>query len=376
MGASDSAARPRILVVGPLPPPTHGVSVMTQTLLDSSLSRRYDLAHLDTADRRGVSNIGRFDVGNVRLAALHGLRFVSLLLRQRIDFVYVPLAPNVLGFMRDALFVGPALLAGLPVVLHLHGGGYDALIHHAQLPVRRLARAILGHAHRVIVLGDSLREMLHGVVDPARITVVPNGVPESDTDVAGVRTADGRMRVLFLGNLIPGKGYADLLESVQRLLDDDVDVDVTFAGGVVDTAVHAGVLAAVRYGADRIRFTGSVDAHARARLLGNSDVLVLPTRYEHEAHPLVILEAMAAGLPVVSTRHAAIAETVIDGTTGLLVEKRDVDGLTAALRSLVEQPELRTALGRAGRQRYRDEYTVAHWAARMSRVFDSADSSS
>jgi glycosyltransferase involved in cell wall biosynthesis len=138
--------------------------------------------------------------------------------------------------------------------------------------------------------------------------------------------------------------------------------------------MHAAALSAVRHGPDRVRFAGIVDVQERARLLRRSQVLALPTYYEHEAHPLVILEAMATGLAVVSTRHAAIAETVVDGTTGLLVEKQDVDDLTAALRRLAERPALRTDLGRAGRQRYLDRYTLEAWAEKMGTVFDSAGS--
>ncbi|MGH7447088.1 MAG: hypothetical protein ACRELT_05990, partial [Longimicrobiales bacterium] len=82
------AAKRTILVIGALPPPYHGGSVVTQTLLESALADRYDLLHLDITDRRGVENIGRLDAGNVWLAAAHGSRFLAMLLRNRIDIVY------------------------------------------------------------------------------------------------------------------------------------------------------------------------------------------------------------------------------------------------------------------------------------------------
>jgi glycosyltransferase involved in cell wall biosynthesis len=264
------------------------------------------------------------------------------------------------------------MLRGAPVVLHLHGGRYDGFVAAAPAPVRRLARAIFGRAERVIVLGESLRGMLEGLVAPDRIEVVPNGVAELYDTGSVAAERGGRMRILFLGNLIPGKGYVELIRAVQALLDDGVDVEVTFAGGVADGAVHERALAEVRYGADRVRFAGSVDAVAKAGLLRGSDVLALPSYYENEGHPLVLLEAMAAGLPVVSTRHAAIPEIVVPGETGLLVKGRDVTALTAALRTLAEQPDLRAAMGRAARERYARRFTATQWAERMAQVFDRA----
>lgn len=361
----------RILVVGPVPPPHHGVAVMTRTLLDSALSARFDIVHLDTSDRRGVQNIGRIDAGNVWLAAVHGVHFVKLLMCNAVDIVYVPVSQNSPGFLRDSLFLIPAMLRRVPIVLHLHGGRYDAFVRLAPAPVRALARFVFRRAASIIVLGESLKGMLDELAAASRIHVVPNGVSDPRDRMDAVNDDVGAgMRILFLGNLIPTKGYVELLTAVQMLLDEGLDVAVTFAGGVADDGAHRRALSLLRYGPDRIRFVGSVDAAAKAVLLRSADVLALPSYYENEAHPLVILEAMAAGLPVVSTRHAAIPETVVDGQTGVLVEQRDVAGLAAALRRLAEQPELRRAMGRAARQRYADGFTVARWTHDMAAVFD------
>ena len=371
MSAGFRQARcPRVLVIGPVPPPYHGVAVMTRALLDSGLAERFEVLHLDTSDRRDVANIGRLDLGNVQLALVHGTRFMRLLARSQMDVVYAPLSQNTLGFLRDALFLVPALAAGVPVVLHLHGGRYGEFVRSAPVPVRGLARSIFKRASRVIVLGETLRGMLRGLVADGQISVVPNGV--ADAAVAPRESAGGaRMRIIFVGNLIPSKGYTELLDAVQTLLDEGMDVDVTFAGGVADAAVHGKALAGVRYGEDRVRFAGSVDAHVRAELLAASDVLVLPSHYGNEAHPLVLLEAMAAGLPVVSTRHAAIPEIVVDGATGLLIEPRDTAGLAAALRRLAQRPDERLAMGRAARRRYEERFTLPRWTERMIAVFES-----
>lgn len=360
----------RILVVGAVPPPYHGGSVVTQTLLTSALAERYDLRHLDTTDSRGVENIGRLDAGNVWLAALHGARFMAMLVRSRIDMVYLPVAQNTLGFLRDALFLAPAVIRGIPLVVHLHSGNYGEFARTAPLPVRALIRTLLGRAQRVIVLGSVLKPMLDGIVRSERIAVVPNCVPDH-VSATGRAAQPGRtMRVLFLGNLIPGKGYGELIRAAELLAEAGVDLELVLAGGGMAERTRRQILAESTI-ADRIRFTGPVDGAEKNVLLSEADVLALPSYYENEAHPLVILEAMAAGLPVVSTRYVAIPEMVEDGVTGLLVAPRDSAELAAALRGLAEDPSMRRRMGDAGRARYLEEFTVTQWVERMTRVFDS-----
>lgn len=363
-----TARRLRVLVAGPVPPPWHGVAVMTRALLDSSIGERFEILHLDTSDRRDVQNIGRLDVGNVRLAVVHGSRFAALLLRKRADLVYVPVSQNTLGFMRDALFLVPALLRGVPLVLHLHGGGYGAFLRSAPGPVRSLARLVFARARRVVVLGESLRGMLQDVTPRERVVVIPNGVSDM-TVPAKVYRQGGPMRILYLGNLIPTKGYRELLEAAQTLLDEGVDVTATFAGGVADRVAHARVLASVRYGQDRIRFAGTVEGDAKRALLHGADVLVLPSYYDNEAHPLVLLEAMSAGLPVVSTRHAAIPE-IVTSESGILIEPQSVSALVEALRRLARDADLRRAMGRAGRRRYEERFTIERWTERITDLLE------
>lgn len=358
-----------MLVVGPLPPPYHGCSVVIRNLLESRLTREFDLIHLDTADRRGIDNIGRLDARNVWLAGVHGAAFLRLLATSRPDVVYVFVAQNSLGFLRDALFLSPAALRGVPYVLHFQSGRFGEFYRTAPAPVRTLIRTLVSRAARAIVLGHSLVPMLEGLINAERIAVVPNAI----TDVTGSippRRENGRVRALYLGNLMPDKGYIELISAARALLAEGLDMEFVFAGAVSDAAAHERAREAASGARDRIRFVGPVAGDAKTALLRTADLLVLPTHYESEGHPLVLLEAMAAALPVVSTRHVAIPETVLHEVTGLLVDVHDTAGLASAIRRLATDPKLRLRLGEGGRARYLEQYTVTRWAERMAAVFD------
>ncbi len=117
--------RPTVLLVGPTPPPVHGVSVHTRMLLETpALHRCCRVAHLDTADRRSLKNIGRFDLQNVRLAVLHLARYTGMLRRKRPTAVYVQVSQTALAYLRDGLLILLAKAFGARVVTHLHGGSF------------------------------------------------------------------------------------------------------------------------------------------------------------------------------------------------------------------------------------------------------------
>jgi glycosyltransferase involved in cell wall biosynthesis len=120
-------------------------------------------------------------------------------------------------------------------------------------------------------------------------------------------------------------------------------------------------------GVDRhVTFTGQrSDVPA---LLAAADVFVLPSLYE--GLPLVALEAMAVGRPIVGTRVCGTDEVVADGVTGRLVEARDAAALATALLEVLLQPDLRARWGDAGRRRFAEQFTAARMARQMADVYE------
>jgi len=362
-------------VIGPTPPPYHGGSVATEYVLNSSLRDGFELIHLDTSDRRGLENAGRFDLTNVALAFVHGARFVRLLLARRPDVVYIPVAQNRLGFWRDFLFFLPSRLLGKRIVVHVHGGHFGEFYARTDPLTRWLVRWSLRGVRRAIVLGERLRPILDGLVPPDRIAVVPNGVADEHGGVPPEAIGAGRSgrRVVYLGTLTRTKGFGVVLEAAGRLLEELPDVEYVLAGELHDGEARsiAAPYRTERY-RDRITFPGVVAGREKAELLRGADVFVFPSFYPYEGHPYVILEAMAAGLPVVTTAHGAIPEMVTDGKNGYLVPQRDPDALAGRIRELLEDDGLRTRMAAASRRRYLESFTVERWAERMAAVFRAA----
>jgi glycosyltransferase involved in cell wall biosynthesis len=197
-------------------------------------------------------------------------------------------------------------------------------------------------------------------VDHDRIHVIPPGAAGPFFDLGAARLAapptrpatDGHrpVRLLFVGGDFERKGGAVLLSALAGL---DAQLDVVTQSPVAERTgmtVHLGV----RPG------SGTLDA-----LYAGSDVFVLPTAAD--ASPHVVLEAMAAGLPVVSTPVGAIPEMVDHGRTGLLVPAGAPDALRAALERLSD-PVVRARMGAAAHARARERFDAATNAARVLEV--------
>ena len=365
---------PPVIVVGPVPPPAHGVAVATALTLASPLLRaRFSLYHLDTSDRRGLGTIGRFDVANVALALLHTGRCWRLARRLRPVLVYLPLSQGPAGLLRDWALIGAARLAGARYVVHLHGGGYDRFFRAAAPPVRRMLGDVLRGAEAAVVLGDSLVPMVAAIAPDARVAVVPNGAPPAIGDAERPRRGgDGPVRVLYLSGLRPSKGIFELLEAAARLHGEGAPAAFVVAGAWDEEAER---LRAERFVRERglagvVTFTGPVSGAAKAEAYRSADVFVLPSHAEGQ--PFVVLEALSAWLPVVASDTGVIPDMVRDGVNGYVVPPKDVDALTARLRDLVADPALRAAFGDESRRLYLERFSLEQSQRLLADVFAAA----
>lgn len=225
----------------------------------------------------------------------------------------------------------------------------------------------------VICISDFCRSQLMALVDPvhwAKLLVVHCGIDLSQFEpVERAPRRGAPLRVLCVGRLVPEKGQSVLLDALARLRDAGTAVEVTLvADGPCRAALERqadelGVAGAVT-------FTGNVGQDEIADRYREADVFCLPSFAE--GVPTVLMEAMATGLPVVSTSIAGIPELVTDGESGLLVAPGRADLLADALRMLAHDPDRRSAMGRAGRATVQKEFDVDGTSAALASIFRDA----
>ncbi|HSB38404.1 MAG TPA: glycosyltransferase family 4 protein [Gaiellaceae bacterium] len=237
-----------------------------------------------------------------------------------------------------------ARLARVPVrVFTAHGWSfvaYTGLAGRLYLLVERLMRPLTS---AVVCVSEASRAqgLVARACNPARTVVIHNAV---DVRSFGSRAeANGPVRVVSVGRFAYPKDFSTLLEALERIGSDCRAALVGEGPGLQE--VTSGIVARGLSG--RVELLGA--RGDVAGVLAASDIFVLSSR--SEGLPVSILEAMAAGLPVVATDVGGVTEAVVDGETGLVVPPADPEALAAALERLVVDGGLRRRLGAAGRAR-------------------------
>ena len=355
------SAQPSVLMIGPVPRIYGGISAVTGAILDSELPSHCRLTYLAEGTRQGA-------LAKLHSAVTATARLVWLLARRQVDLLHLHVGDGS-SFYRHMLYAALGWLARTPVLLHWHtpgtGEAQDAGLANGLQ--RRLARWGVNHASRVFVLSPAWAEALallsgHPHAD-RRMVVLPNPV-----DCALIRPPDDPAQrqadmVLFLGDFSRRKGVRDLLAAAPAVLRRRPAARFVLAGGAppADVALQAEALGGA------VEFPGFVRGADKVRRLQEAALLVLPSYAE--GLPVAVLEAMAAGLPVVTTPVGGMPDIFRDGVNGLLTPPGDVPALANALSRLLGDAELRQTMGRHNRQQALEEFAVPQYVQRLLDVY-------
>ncbi|MCZ8186906.1 MAG: glycosyltransferase family 4 protein [Beijerinckiaceae bacterium] len=281
-------------------------------------------------------------------------------------FVHVNFGDRGSAFRKGLIILASALV-GAPTLLHLHAA--ELVEFHAEgTPLRRwLLRLPFRQASAIIVLGRLWKDWLVRDlgIDAGKIDILCNGVPVVPTPRT-FTTEPGRTRtILFLGLLTERKGISDFLAALSLLPGEAPPWRAIIAG-------HGDV---PRYTAladelglsGRVEFIGWVGQADVRRLLCSVDMMVLPSY--HEGLPLVILEALGCGAPVITTPVGAIPEFLEQGSEVLLVPPGDRAALSARMLDLLADPALQQSLSDRGLERFRARFTLEAFLSDMLAIY-------
>ena len=160
----------------PKTPPYHGVSVAIEKLLGDDVRIKFDVYHVDLADRRGIQHVDKPDLFDVALFFRQFFQAIKIVISKRPSIAYLPISQKTIGFLRDSFFILLFLVGGCRVILHLHGGDFRNWYEQRSRIFRIFIQSILRSIDVMIVLSESFKTLFEGLIPPQKIAVVPNGV--------------------------------------------------------------------------------------------------------------------------------------------------------------------------------------------------------
>lgn len=366
-------ARSSILIIGPEPPPFTGMEIATRALLDELDGAGVLYHRVNTADPHdALARRGQWTMHNITEAVGDLAGAAAVCFPRRVGAVYIPIAQEFPGLIRDMAFIVIAIVSRRPFIVHLHGGSFCTYFDSRSRIVKAILRATIGRAALGIVLTERLRPALACVLPDERIIEVHNGI---DFDTESMFESDERhshVQILFFSSLFPTKGTLVFLEALSLVRRQGIEFRATMAGTWPSEDIKSETITfAMDHGVyDFVEFTGGAYGDEKARLFAKSDIFCMPSFYPPEGQPLVIIEAMAARLPVVATAWRGIADTVVDGETGFLIPEADPVLLAEKIVALIDNVEIRRRMGEAGRVRYEKYFTRRAFGERMLRALE------
>ena len=338
--------RPRVLQVGPVPPPIGGgISAYLDGLMRSSVARQFEMIAFDTQVPAWAK---RWRPLRACASARFLGRFIGALRETKPDIVHIH-SSAFLSFWEKTTLGHLAERQQIPWILHLHDGFFEPFLANMGNPLAILARQRIRSAAGVITVCDGWRQWLHDWVPPQRLHAIANAIHVADFPAA--RGDANPTRLLFVGDLTTAKGIEDLAAALGNLRSAGLQFECDLVGGATSPAhLHALRRRFAALGlASCCHFHGPLYNSDKAHLLEHASVFVLPSHTE--SFCLANLEAMACGLPVISTHTGAIPEVVRDGQEGLLVDPGNVAALQQAIATLILDPEKRLRMGAAAQRR-------------------------
>ncbi len=361
-------AKPKVLVCGVLPPPYFGHSAMYKMLMDSSFPAKMQVRFLNMHFWSYQAH-KKVTAKKIFKMVKYYFQYLAAIVFWRPRYVLYNSSFYRMPFLKDFLFCATGVALGRRVVFH-DFGQYVRELHDA-LPLwqRILLRWMLRHAAGSIVMGESVRAAYEGLMDNKKIFVVP-GVVENTSgwDVQPNRPATGLLNVLYFSHMSKLKGIFVAFEATAKILCVRKDVAVTFAGPIENKEVSLRLEELQKEYPGRVNYLGYVeDVRQRTAIFRGADVFMFTTL--RDVFGLVLLHAMAEGVPIVASRGGTISKVVVDGQTGFFCEKGKAEDFTQKILRLLSDNTLRKKMSVNSRARFESFYNMEQYGKWMVDVF-------
>ena len=367
--------KPRVLIIGPAYPNGGGVGVIDSILVTSDLNQDFEMLLLDTSrTKEGAGLESQFALINIVYYVRQFFKLCWILLTKRPVVLHQSVTDS-LAFWKEISFILLGRIFGAKTIAHLHGPFFEKQLRNSSPFKKKLMIAALHVPHVIVALSQYWRELIFTYASPhLNVVVAANCVDRSIE--AAMQRVEGRstggdvFNVLYLGWLCERKGLPDALQALPIVRRQAPQARFVFAGmveaGPAEEKIRQLCKAAEKEGG--AIFPGLVMEEEKIRLLVEASVLILPSYNENL--PISIIEAMAMGLPVISTPVGGVPELIADGENGYLVSPGDTQALADRLIRLAQDPQLRRSMGKKNYLRASREFTPTRFAERFHDLYD------
>jgi glycosyltransferase involved in cell wall biosynthesis len=345
-----------VLYIGSVYPVLHGASVAAKHFVEGMMTNGNNVLLLNTIYNKNLNTIERFSINKILRFIYYFYKLIVILLFKKIDTVVLMHSFRWAAFFKDSIFIKLCLVFKKKVILYAQGEGFLELFYNdLTIKKKQYIDNVLKRVFKIVVVSNSLKKEYIQWINPDKIFVVYNICdPIIGKNEIVERNNRNNINLLFLSTITEGKGIFDLLKAFNELQNFHNNIKLIVCGDFL-LAHESDKLKYFRYIedyqlSDFVEYRGRVVEEEKKRAFTDADIFVLPTH--RESFGIVNIEAMSAGLPVVSTYQGAIPEYIEDGENGFLYNPGDYAELAEKLKILIENESLRKSIGEKNRRKF------------------------
>lgn len=362
-------SKSKVLVLGPVSPPMGGIATYVEDMLKSSINNEYNLLHINTARNHSIK---KSFVKNILLFSKNTFKLIYSLSLNKPKIVHIHTS-SYAAFWEKSIFVGISKAFKKNVLLHIHGAEFNKFYENSNVIGKYFIRFVLNASDKVIVLSMFWKEFFLQIINDDKISVIQNGINSSKYDHARIHVENKKateINVLFLGNLVQRKGIYDILKSIPIVVNKFENAHFIFSGseeqpGEIDKlkkeCINQGI-------GKYVTFKSNFSDSEKIKLLAESDIYILPSYAE--GLPISLLEAMAAGLPIISTHVGGIPEVITEEDNGYLIYPGDYLELANRIIQLIDNPKIRITMSEINKKKIRNKYDWKVVANKISNEYN------
>ena len=323
----------KIIFIGPLPPPITGQSVAFSYIKEIHNINEQNL----------IINTQKYKIQLFNY--FHSLIILPLIiLFSSYGTIYFIGSRSKVGFLRQLPFLAIAVLKRIKLINHLHGADFKEFYKKGGV-LKSIIEYIYHNVDTSIVLLEEMKDQF--IAFPKmKLEVVPNavGIEFENLDIVFPK----EKRILFLSNIMASKGIIEFLIAAKQLLKDDNAIRIDIAGGFIsDNYLNKNQIKKKFLDlfeglkddfSERIFYHGTVSGTKKVNLLKSSSIFILPSYYPTEAFPISIIEAMATGNAIITTKHNYL-EKIISERQGTTIEIKNYDEIISSVKKLFENQQ-------------------------------------
>ena len=356
----------KVLFILHTPPPMHGSSVVGQQIFSSSLiNKTFITKYLNINSSSNFKQLGKKDFSKLFSIFYKYFKLIIHLIYFRPNLCYFALNSKGIAFYRDLIVVFILKIFNKKIIYHLHNKGIKA--REKKITYKFFYKFIFKN-EKVILLSKKLFLDVNSFVKINQVSYCPNGIRKISQLKPKIKNK--KIQLLFFSNLFKFKGVFNLLEICYILKKRKLDFTCNFVGDIGDIDIITFNKSVLELNlSNYVIYHGPKFENDKKVIFSKADIFIHPTL--DDCFPLVVLEAMQYGLPIISTFEGGIPDIIDNKQNGLLFDGFDLLGMSNALENLIKNTRLRLNLGNQAKKKFNNELTFDIFEKRINNILKS-----